>query len=54
MAEFWNPTRFNRDIQRHAPARAPVTLEFLRAYPAAQLCTVRQFAADLATAPAPA
>ena len=46
--------RFNHDIQRHAPAQAPVTLEVLRAYPAAQLRTVRQFAADLATAPAPA
>ena len=46
--------RFDRDIQAHAPARAPVTLEFLRGYPAAQLLTVRRFAADLAAAPAPA
>jgi DNA-binding MarR family transcriptional regulator len=46
--------RFARDIQRHAPARAPVTLKFLRAYPAGQLRTVRRFAADLAAAPAPA
>jgi len=46
--------RFARDIQRHAPARAPVTLEFLRAYPAAQLETARRFTADLAAAPAPA
>src|SRR5215469_6469837 len=44
--------RFNRDIQRHAPARAPVTLEFLRTYPAAQLRTIRRFTADLAAAPA--
>jgi hypothetical protein len=41
-------------IQRHAPARAPVTLEFLRGYPAAQLEMVRQFTDDLAAAPAPA
>ena len=46
--------RFDRDIQSHVPARAPVTLEFLRAYPAAQLRTVRRFTADLAAAPAPA
>jgi DNA-binding MarR family transcriptional regulator len=46
--------RFARDIQRHAPARAPVTLDFLRGYPAAQLRTIRQFTADLAAAPAPA
>jgi DNA-binding MarR family transcriptional regulator len=45
--------RFARDIQRHAPARAPVTLAFLRGYPAAQLETVRRFTADLAAAPAP-
>lgn len=46
--------RFDRDIQAHAPARAPVTLEFLRGYPVAQLHTVRRFAADLAAAPTPA
>jgi len=46
--------RFDRDIQRHAPTRAPATLEFLRGYPAAQRHTVRRFAADLAAAPAPA
>jgi len=45
---------FDRDIARHAPAQAPATLEFLCGYPAAQLHTVRQFAADLAAAPAPA
>jgi len=45
--------RFTRDIQRHAPAQAPVTLEFLRTYPAAQLRTVRRFTDDLAAAPAP-
>src|SRR5215467_6609932 len=45
--------RFARDIQRQAPARAPVTLEFLRGYPAAQLHTVQRFTADLAAAPAP-
>jgi hypothetical protein len=46
--------RFDRDIQRHATTRAPVTLEFLRTYPAAQLRTIRQFTTDLATAPSPA
>jgi DNA-binding MarR family transcriptional regulator len=46
--------RFDRDIRRHAPARAPATLDFLRGYPAAQLDTVRRFAADLAAAPVPA
>ena len=46
--------RFAADIERHAPARAPVTLEFLRGYPAAQLRTVARFTADLAAAPAPA
>ena len=45
--------RFARDIARHAPARAPVTLGFLREYPATQLQTVRRFTADLAAAPAP-
>jgi DNA-binding MarR family transcriptional regulator len=45
--------RFDRDIAQHAPARAPATLEFLRTYPAAQLRTIRQFAADLAAAPTP-
>jgi DNA-binding MarR family transcriptional regulator len=45
--------RFDRDIQQHAPARAPTTLEFLREYPAAQLDMARRFAADLAAAPAP-
>lgn len=46
--------RFARDIERHAPSRAPVTLEFLSRYPAAHLRTVARFAADLAAAPAPA
>jgi hypothetical protein len=46
--------RFDRDIQQHATSRAPVTLEFLRAYPPAQLRAIRQFTADLATAPPPA
>jgi DNA-binding MarR family transcriptional regulator len=46
--------RFARDIERHAPAPAPVTLEFLSGYPAAHLRTVARFAADLAAAPAPA
>ena len=45
--------RFARDIDRHAPARAPVTLEFLREYPDAQLRAVRRFAADLAAGSAP-
>jgi DNA-binding MarR family transcriptional regulator len=48
-----NLERFTRDIQRQAPARAPLTLEFLRQYPAAQLAAVRRFTADLAAAPAP-
>ena len=46
--------RFARDIARHATTRAPVTLDFLRTYPPAQLRTIRQFAADLATARPPA
>src|SRR5215472_7412728 len=46
--------RFAADIERHAPAPAPVTLEFLRGYRAPQLRTVARFAADLAAAPAPA
>jgi DNA-binding MarR family transcriptional regulator len=46
--------RFDRDIRRHAPARAPVTLEFLRGYPPGQLRTIRRFTTDLAAAPAPA
>ena len=45
--------RFARDLQRHAPARAPATLEFLRGYPATQLRTIRRFTADLATAATP-
>jgi DNA-binding MarR family transcriptional regulator len=46
--------RFAREIQQHAPARAPATQKFLRAYPAAQLRTIQRFTADLAAAPAPA
>ena len=46
--------RFARDIDRHAPTRAPVTLEFLRGYPTAHLRTVARFAADLAAALPPA
>jgi DNA-binding transcriptional ArsR family regulator len=46
--------RFDRDLQQHAPTPSPATLEFLREYPAAQLRAIRRFAADLATAPAPA
>jgi hypothetical protein len=46
--------RFARDIGQHTPTRAPVTLGFLRAYPAAHLRTIRRFAADLAAAPPPA
>jgi len=46
--------RFDRDIQRHAPAPAPATLEFLHGYPAEQLSAIRQFTADLAAGSAPA
>jgi DNA-binding MarR family transcriptional regulator len=46
--------RFARDIDRHAPAQAPVTLEFLREYSAAHLHTVARFVAELAAAPPPA
>jgi DNA-binding MarR family transcriptional regulator len=46
--------RFERDIQRHAPAPPPDALEFLRRYPAGQLRAVGRFAADLAAAAAPA
>jgi hypothetical protein len=39
---------------RMRKASAPATLEFLRAYPAAQLDTIARFTADLAAAPTPA
>jgi DNA-binding transcriptional ArsR family regulator len=44
--------RWDRDLQRHAPDRAPASLEFLRSYTSSQLRVTRRFAADLAaTAP---
>lgn len=45
--------RWDRDLQRHAPNRAPASLEFLRGYSPAQLRATRRFVADLATAPQP-
>jgi DNA-binding MarR family transcriptional regulator len=45
--------RFARDVQRHMPTRAPASLGFLRAYSPAQLCAVRRFVADLASASGP-
>ena len=37
--------RFACDIERHASARSPATLEFRREYPAEQLVTIWQFVA---------
>jgi len=45
--------RWDRDLQRQAPNRAPATLEFLRHYSPAQLRATRRFVADLAAAPPP-
>lgn len=45
--------RWDRDLQQHAPNRAPASLDFLRDYAPAQLRATRRFVADLATAPAP-
>ena len=45
--------RWDRDLQRQAPSRAPATLDFLRDYSPAQLRATRQFVADLAAAPPP-
>ena len=47
------PERFACNIERHASARSPATLEFRRGYPAEQLVTTWQFVADVAaTVPA--
>jgi len=43
--------RWDRDLQRHAPNRAPASLEFLREYSLAQLRAARRFVADLAASP---
>lgn len=43
--------RWDRDLQQHAPNRAPASLEFLRDYSPAQLRAAHRFAADLAAAP---
>ena len=45
--------RWDRDLQRQAPNRAPASLAFLRDYSPAQLRAARRFAADLAMAPSP-
>ena len=45
--------RWDRDLQRNAPNRAPASLAFLRDYSPAQLRATRRFVADLATAPPP-
>jgi len=42
--------RWDRDLQAHAPDRAPASLEFLRNYSPAQLRATRRFVADLAAA----
>jgi len=42
--------RWDRDLQAHAPDRAPASLEFLRDYSPALLRATRRFAADLAAA----
>jgi DNA-binding MarR family transcriptional regulator len=44
--------RWDRDLQRHAPDRAPASLDFLRDYSPAQLRATRNFVADLASAAA--
>lgn len=43
--------RWDRDLQRHAPDRAPASLKFLRDYSPAQLRATRRFVADLAASP---
>jgi DNA-binding MarR family transcriptional regulator len=43
--------RWERDVQRHAPDRAPASLQFLRDYSPAQLRATRRFVADLAASP---
>lgn len=43
--------RWDRDLQRQAPNRAPASLAFLRDYSQAQLRATRRFVADLAEAP---
>jgi hypothetical protein len=45
--------RWDRDLQRQAPNRAPAALAFLRDYSQPQLRATRRFVADLATAPSP-
>lgn len=45
--------RWDRDLQRQAPNRAPASLAFLREYAPTQLRATRRFVADLATAPSP-
>ena len=45
--------RWDRDLQRHAPGRAPASLEFLLGYSPAQLRAAKRFVSDLATAPSP-
>jgi hypothetical protein len=44
--------RWDRDVLRRTPHRAPASLTFLRDYTPAQLQEVRRFVADLATTPA--
>ena len=43
--------RWERDLQRQAPNRAPASLAFLNEYSSAQLRATRRFVADLASAP---
>lgn len=43
--------RWDRDLQQHAPDRAPASLAFVSGYTSAQLRVVRRFVADLAASP---
>jgi hypothetical protein len=45
--------RWDRDLQRQAPNRAPASLDFLRNYSPAQLRAARRFVTELAAAPPP-
>ena len=44
-------SRWDRDLQRAAPNRAPASLAFLRDYSSAQIRATQRFVSDLAIAP---
>jgi len=46
-----NLAKWDNDLQRQTPYRAPVSLDFLRDYSPTQLRVTRRFVADLASAP---